>query len=101
MMCCKNCGWLRWVTTTGTSYYCEFVGGKFLGDLSDCCEAWKPTMRTNADRIRAMSDEELAKFIYEQADCFCAARYGVCIKDEDTCRAAWLRWLKEEVEHGN
>lgn len=53
---------------------------------------------TNADRIRNMTDEELAKFIYEQADCFCAARYGVCIKDEDTCRAAWLKWLKEEVK---
>ena len=58
----------------------------------------KTKAQTNADRIRSMTDEELAKFIYEQADCFCVARYGVCIKDEDTCRAAWLKWLKEEVK---
>ena len=61
------------------------------------CTEFKAPPRTNADRIRSMTDDELATFIYEQADCFCVARYGVCIKDEDTCRAAWLKWLKEEV----
>ena len=99
-MCCLNCGWLRWVTTTGTSYYCEFVGGKFLGDLSDCCEAWKPTMRTNADRIRAMSDEELAEFM-----CHSVSPSGVvncvCCEAQEFCRMGhngYLDWLKEEVK---
>ena len=39
---------------------------------------------TNADRIRSMSDEELAEFIYD--------------KNEDGSYEAWLEWLKKEVE---
>lgn len=74
--------------------------GNYLAKLAKMQTNIRTAMekQTNADRIRSMTDEELAKFIYEQADCFCAARYGVCIKDEDTCRAAWLKWLKEEVK---
>lgn len=51
---------------------------------------------TNADRIRAMSDEELAKFItsgYYQPHC----PVGSCPVVED-CEDCWLRWMKAEVE---
>ena len=34
----------------------------------DKCKQYKPNYTTNADRIRAMSDEELATFISEIAD---------------------------------
>lgn len=49
---------------------------------------------TNADRIRAMTDEELTNWItylrcphYEDDDYPC-----------DDCEACWLEWLKQECE---
>ena len=71
-------------------------------------EEWKrknqPIQRkpqTNADRIRAMNDEELDKFLGEvQWD---VANYcgGVTQKQEYPVpeqRGVWLDWLKQEVE---
>ena len=68
-------------------------------------EEWKrknpPIKRkplTNADRIRAMTDEELAEFLmkptriipkYECEDC------------ENDCTECVLEWLKEEADDGN
>lgn len=52
---------------------------------------------TNADRIRAMSDEELADFILPITEC------GRCPTGEipctgDSCRGTLLDWLREEAE---
>ena len=56
---------------------------------------------TNADRIRAMSDEELAEFMALNTDCYyCRA------KDNDRCASLattpcgdiWLDWLKQEAD---
>lgn len=58
--------------------------------------ALNPEPVTNADRIRAMSDDELAKFItsgYYQPHC----PVGSCPVVED-CEECWLDWLKAEVE---
>ena len=60
----------------------------------------KLTKQTNADRIRAMTDEELDKFLGEvQWD---VANYcgGVTEKQEYPVpeqRGAWLDWLKQEA----
>lgn len=62
-----------------------------------CPEATPP--KTNADRIRAMSDDELAKFLSEYTDCICGVYTQECGTSEDTCIARWLEWLKEEVKH--
>jgi hypothetical protein len=43
----------------------------------------KPHKQTNADRIRAMSDEELAEWI-------------VSITEDDT--EGWLDWLRQEAK---
>lgn len=51
----------------------------------------KPKPTTNADRIRAMSDEELAQFI-ERSDC--PPHDGICDKDNITCSKCWLDWLQ-------
>ena len=68
---------------------------------------WRTTPMTNADRIRAMTDEELAEFIPSgpcppirwHRDEF-GARYTECPNEERIhgCRDCWLDWLKQEVK---
>ena len=41
--------------------------------------------QTNADRIRNMTDEELAKYL-------------AWLVDKQTCSPEWLIWLKQEVK---
>lgn len=52
--------------------------------------ALNPEPVTNADRIRAMSDEELAEYL----DGVCHDLWQMFVKDP---RKMWLDWLKEEV----
>jgi hypothetical protein len=56
------------------------------------------TSTTNADRIRSMSDEELAEFISKYFSCEyeCAVR-DKCGSDWD-CKRATIDWLQSEVE---
>ena len=69
----------------------------FLGDGWKCNYIPVPT---NADRIRAMSDEELAEFIkhIKVRAAFCKA-----VKDNDAfeelCSSEWLQMPAEEVDH--
>ncbi len=51
---------------------------------------------TNADRIRAMSDEELAEFMWAGCD---NITQEAC-KSHAGCVDCWLDWLKEEVDDG-
>lgn len=44
---------------------------------------------TNADKIRAMTDEELVKHI--------VCEYQICERDELDCNSCILDWLKQEV----
>ena len=53
---------------------------------------------TNADHIRAMTDEELATFLYEFGDCPC---FGVKFCERGTrCEDAVLMKLREPVDNG-
>ena len=70
----------------------------FLGDGWKCNYIPVPT---NADRIRAMSDEELAKFLSndlkEPCDCCQLAVFeGACT--ETLCEDAMMKWLQQPVE---
>lgn len=56
----------------------------------------KTKAQTNADRIRSMTDEELGEWLLKNAACPCAAMNGGCALNDDTCRQAWIEWLKEE-----
>lgn len=55
---------------------------------------------TNADRIRSLSDEELAEWIGKVT----GGGYGMCAPGhydctgKDSCAPCWLDWLKKEVE---
>lgn len=58
----------------------------------DKCKQYKPNYTTNADRIRAMSDEELADFVHEGCP---------YIEEECTmkgCVKCILEWLQQPVE---
>ena len=50
---------------------------------------------TNADRIRAMSDEEMAKKLQYASGCPVNAD---CIKMSGDCNACWLDWLQQPAE---
>ena len=54
--------------------------------------------KTNADRIREMSDEELAEKMSRMAHClYCPVRCGIFCND-DECKAKWLSWLRAPAE---
>ena len=55
---------------------------------------------TNADRIRNMTDEELAEFFKNHFSCaFCDVRTSTC--GDDDCKEMMLKWLQAEVKEGN
>lgn len=58
----------------------------------------KMTKQYNADRIRAMSDEELAEKFADGCcrDVQCEDKYQM--PDGWNCYGCWLDWLKKEVE---
>lgn len=75
---------------------------ELCGEWPDCpwktdpeimCSEYHPKPRTNADRIRSMSDEELAAFL---TDDFCELLncYSPC---DGHCGRRMLDWLKQEA----
>ena len=85
--------------------YCDTCCHKY-SDICGTCETLdgvpiKYSKKTNADRIRAMTDEELAKLLsdpcpgdLEPADsCF----YSIADGDDTVCVDCWLEWLKQEA----
>ena len=63
----------------------------------------KPRNKTNADRIRAMTDADLARWIALHP-CLpnCPAQTEECFKSSklESCAKRWLDWLKQETEEG-
>lgn len=67
-------------------------------------DCWGYKQATNADRIRAMSDEELANFIpdwnYTKA-CKCNEHEFIgCDNQCEKCVLDWLKQPAEEILHG-
>lgn len=63
-----------------------------------CQNFMEPRLQTNADRIRAMSDEELAEWLAAHNE-----RSAVCPNFgahdcQASCIQCWLDWLKEEAK---
>ena len=66
--------------------------------IQECNESQK--VKTNADRIRSMSDEELAKAFSET--CKGMKTCAICPLDGKSCAESeavsdWLEWLKQPV----
>jgi hypothetical protein len=88
---CANCGNGKWrdgvTPITETCTKCHYVD---KGALVPQPSNWKQKEQTNADRIRAMSDEELGIFLAEWAE-----KPWTWKKDgEGEC----LAWLKQPAE---
>ena len=91
---CYNCGGHGFITTIyesgQTSTICPVCGGIGTHEIQ----------MTNADRIRAMSDEELAEFIKN-----IKVRAALCkaVKNNDAfeelCSAEWLQQPAEEDDY--
>ena len=67
-------------------------------------EGYEP--KTNADAIRNMSDEELAKRIFLEFDVkdvcrFCIPTMRTEGKCDGKCKSGILQWLQSEVKEGN
>lgn len=72
------------------------------------CGAYVPKTITNADRIRGMSDEELADIFLRADFCKCCEheKDGVCnyicaypnIPLYEGCKQAALKWMKQPAE---
>ena len=99
-MKCKNCKNLtKRIDSDGILYdSCEIIVDCPDTERERDCKYY--TAATNADRIRAMTDEELAEFMALNTDCYyCRA------KDNDRCASLattpcgdiWLDWLKQEA----
>lgn len=82
---CANSTWLGGMDAVPEIYLkCEYVHGEPSN--------WKEKTMTNADRIRAMSDEELAKHFL---GIICDINEGV---EYHADLSRWLEWLKQPAE---
>lgn len=76
------------------TYFCTFCG---VGIYEDNPGIRFNKPKTNADRIRAMSDEELAEWLYEYGGGApnCDKELGTF--DYKRCADCWLDWLQQEA----
>ena len=65
------------------------------------CEYGEPRIITNADRIRQMTDEELAGLWWERVDCVVCPVHRDCKMTGQDCKQLALSWLKQEVDNGD
>ena len=78
---CKKCAHF-------TPEWCGFKMDSLDPDLMRDCEYYK--VKTNADRIREMTDEELARFMSKvETNGRVFGLKGI---------ASWLKWLKQEAD---
>ena len=78
---------------------CDLTKERVWRNTGSFCKVYEPRYKyTNADRIRAMTDEELAHTLADLCHgCGSCPAVFVC-GDEDACWETILKWLKEEVK---
>lgn len=82
--------------------FVEGQNGHIIGKPSK----WKPLPLTNGDRIRAMTDEELAEWVvfqtgYRESACSEVTYYNILTGNDDNredAEKAMCTWLKQPVE---
>lgn len=91
---CYDCARAEWDAEGAT---CR-INGLHVDRPSLGCNKRIPERRmTNGDRVRAMTDEELAELLNKYADCRLCDGYerGVCNSE---CFKGHLAWLRKEVD---
>lgn len=94
-------GFVNMQTDTGRKIGC---GASMEGVSFKKCDDSLGDLRTNADRIRSMTDEELAEIIVGLSE-HCLAGIGACdcsgVKTQpcyEVCGEITRKWLQQEVE---
>ena len=77
---------------------CNLGAKQYMIECKQPCETI--VTMTNADRIRAMSDEELAKLIVKHKPLYswCKGVREIWMKPNVTKVQAWLEWLNQPAE---
>lgn len=86
---------------TGVCPWCGKTVDKFImfrGDIVGCRYCGIHTKQTNADRIRAMSDEDLAE-LFANDNCGYCRIHDFCFDKgcAGNCKDVWLGWLRQEA----
>mgnify|MGYP004657747437 CR=1 FL=1 len=93
---CKNCNNLYNLSDKNdviVGKWCPKINDSPHLDMERNCEHYKAM--TNADRIRSMTDEELASWYVIK----CEIMVGIkCQKPHKTCKDCILEWLQSEAE---
>ena len=77
---------------------CKIEASCLLNYDGKLCRKNRTVEPTNADRLRAMTDEELATWIDRiQADAYERGMMETPIVDYPNIYSEWLDWLKQEV----
>lgn len=81
---------------------CRVSGCCSLNYLGEACKLARKrecpdVVFTNADRIRSMSDEELAGHIWNKFGCPEERNYITC-GFMGSCKECWLDWLRKPAE---
>lgn len=71
----------------GAAYALKLVEATQVGESE--------TPKTNGDRVRAMSDEELVELYFSPCQKVCV--YGGCNCTNAMCRSGMLAWLRQEA----
>ena len=91
---------------------CDRCGKQFVESYKeylcrDCLDAlgWNATYKTNADRIRSMTDDALVGFLTDFRSCYYCSEYRTGTFDEwgilscdGNCEQHILEWLKQPCE---
>lgn len=98
--CKEDCYWYGEELDMGAHIpYCQSKGGNYIEpkDCENCKHYHSKYKKTNADRIRSMTDEELAEWFCTMCNFgdFCPYK-----DDCDTNGSGVLKWLREEVKDG-
>lgn len=87
------------LTTKKKTHDCNCQHNSNSRDNEPCCRC--DSKPTNADRIRNMSDEELAEFnLCPHMVNWKKGNYDTCVhpNDKDACKKCMLEWLQSEAE---
>ncbi len=98
--CKEDCYWYEeWQDMGAHVPYCRCKRADFIEpkDCENCKQYHSKYKPIKADRIRAMNDEELAKYLWNirNAERCVISDQKRCVMFDD-CIACWLDWLRQE-----